>query len=352
MQEVESSNHTNRLFYLAIPPSIFIDTAHAIGSAGFVQCDGDTPWSRVVVEKPFGKDRKTSDDLISSLADVFSEIQTYRIDHYLGKEVVQNLLALRFANLVFEPIWNSKFIESVSICWRENLGVEGRGGYFDEYGIIRDVVQNHLIQILSLIAMDPPADLTPSSIAKEKTKVLSSIPPIELDDIILGQYTEGTLGSRNVEAYTADDTVPDDSRTPTFASTVLRIENERWKGVPFKIMAGKGLNKSLTEIHIKFKAVANNIFCKTDQCPEPNELIIRVQPDEAIYLKLTSKVPGPGMKLDARNLDLQYKVAFNEIIADAYESLILDVIKGDRSLFITKGELETAWDIFTPLLHK
>lgn len=352
MQNAEVSRQVNHLFYLAIPPSIFTDTAHAIGSAGFVQCDGNTPWSRVVVEKPFGKDRKSSDELIRSLGDVFSEVQTYRMDHYLGKEVVQNLLVLRFANLVFEPIWNSEFIDSISICWKENLGVEGRGGYFDEYGIIRDVMQNHLIQILSLIAMDTPANLTPASIAKEKTKVLRCIPPVELQDTILGQYTAGILDSRKIPGYTDDETVPGNSITPTFASAELKIDNIRWKGVPFRITAGKGLNESSTEIHIRFKAVENNIFCNTGQCPQPNEMIIRVQPDEAIYLRLTNKVPGPGMRLDVRNLDLQYKLAFSEIIADAYESLILDVIKGDRSLFITREELAAAWDIFTPLLHQ
>jgi glucose-6-phosphate 1-dehydrogenase len=352
MQDTEPSRDVNRVFYLAIPPSIFMDVADAIGDAGFVACDGVDPWSRVVIEKPFGRDRESSDTLTRELAQVFAEDQTFRMDHYLGKELIQNLLVLRFANLIFEPLWNKEFIASVEVVWKENSGVDGRGGYFDKYGIIRDVVQNHLIQVLSLVAMCPPDQYSSSSIAEEKVKLMRSIATVQADDITLGQYKEGKRGSKDVGAYTSDDTVPDDSITPTFAKVKLSINNDRWAGVPFSITAGKGLDKHVTKIRIKFRHVASNIFCDAGVCPEANELVIRIQPDEAIHLRVTNKTPGMGMNFTAKDLDLRYKHAFDEVIPDAYENLILDVIRGDRSLFITKEELEAAWDIFTPILHE
>ena len=352
MKSIEPTHGTSRIFYLAIPPSVFLDAAHAIGSAGLVQCNESEPSSRVVVEKPFGRDRESSDLLSRELAKVFTETQTFRIDHYLGKEAVQNLLVLRFANLIFEPVWNSRFIESVSIVWKERQGVEGRGGYFDKYGIIRDVMQNHLIQMMSLIAMDSPADLNPASIAREKVRVLRCIQPVRWEEMVLGQYATGTRAGKTVPGYVDDDSVASNSVSPTYASATLRIDSDRWKGVPFKITAGKGLDENVSEIRIRFRELQNNLFCKTGNCPEANELVIRIQPDEAIGLRLTNKVPGMGMQFATKELDLHYKQAFNETIPDAYESLILDVIRNDRSLFITRQELETAWDIFTPILHE
>jgi glucose-6-phosphate 1-dehydrogenase len=352
MRETEQGGPANRLYYLAIPPSVFIDVARAIGDAGLVSCGSEEPWSRVVIEKPFGRDRDSSDKLTEALSQVFSEGQTYRIDHYLGKEVIQNLLVLRFANIVFEPLWNSKFIESVRIVWKENIGLEGRGGYFDQYGIIRDVMQNHLLQILALMAMEPPGRLDPVHIAREKAKVLRCVPPLSLDDVVLGQYGASERTGRRVPAYVDDSSVPSDSITPTFAAARLQIGCPRWEGVPFLISAGKGLDARMTKIIIRFRSVPGNMFCELGSCPMPNELSIRVQPDEAIYLSLTNKVPGMGMTLQPRDLDLQYKEAFAEVIPDAYESLLLDVIEGDRSLFIQKNELEAAWDVFTPVLHE
>lgn len=353
MREVEQHRPADRMFYLAIPPSVFLDVAHAIGDAGLVTCGQREPWSRVVLEKPFGRDRATSDALARALAQVFVEDQTYRIDHYLGKEVIQNLLVLRFANLVFEPIWNRRFIERVEIVWKEDLGLAGRGGYFDQYGIIRDVMQNHLIQILALVAMEPPARLDAASIAAAKVEALRSAAPLELSDVVLGQYQAGQIHGQLFPAYVDDPTVRDDSRTPTFASARLRLNNDRWEGVPFIITAGKGLDARMTEIRVRFRPVPANMFCRDGvaHCPEPNQLVIRVQPDEAIYLALTNKVPGMDLKLEVRHLDLQYKAAFSELIPDAYESLLLDVVRGDRSLFIRQDELQAAWDIFTPLLH-
>jgi glucose-6-phosphate 1-dehydrogenase len=280
------------------------------------------------------------------------EDQTYRIDHYLGKEVIQNLLVLRFANIVFEPLWNRDFIHSVRIVWKENIGLEGRGGYFDQYGIIRDVIQNHLLQILALVAMEPPSRLDPAHIAAEKVRVLRQIPPLRMDNLVVGQYRGSEHNGRRFPGYTDDPDVPDDSTTPTFAAVRLTIEDSRWDGVPFFVSAGKGLNTRTTEICIRFRGVPNKMFCDMDRCPDANELVIRVQPDEGIQLSISNKVPGMGMLLKARNLDLQYKEAFSELIPDAYESLLLDVMRGDRSLFIQRHELEAAWDIFTPVLHQ
>jgi glucose-6-phosphate 1-dehydrogenase len=286
------------------------------------------------------------------MAEVFVEDQTYRIDHYLGKEVIQNLLVLRFANLVFEPIWNHRFIRCIEIVWKEDLSLEGRGGYFDQYGIIRDVMQNHLVQILALVCMEPPLRLDASCIAAEKVKVLRSIPPLELPDLVLGQYRESERNGTLYPAYVADKTVPHDSLTPTFAAARLRLNNPRWEGMPVFVTAGKGLDARMTEIRIRFREVPGNMFCRDGSCPIPNELVIRVQPDEAILLSLINKVPGMNLKLESHPLDLQYKSAFAEQIPDAYESLILDVMRGDRSLFIRSDELQAAWDIFTPVLHE
>lgn len=352
MREVEGGRRTNRCYYLAIPPSIFLDVARAVGDAGLVSCGRREPWSRVVVEKPFGRDRNSSDELTQALAQVFVEEQTYRIDHYLGKEVIQNLMVLRFANLVFEPLWNRDFIGGVKVLWKEDLGLEGRGGYFDEYGIIRDVMQNHLLQILALVAMEPPSRLDAANVAAEKVKVLRSIPPLGLEDLVIGQYRESVRGGRRFPAYVEDEAVADHSITPTFASARLRINNPRWSGVPFLITAGKGLDARMTEIRIQFREVPGNMFCRSGGCPEANELVIRVQPDEAVHLSLVNKVPGMEMTLQSRNLDLQYKAAFSEQIPDAYESLLLDVLRGDRSLFIRRDELQAAWDVFTPVLDE
>jgi glucose-6-phosphate 1-dehydrogenase len=352
MRSAEGNRAANRFYYLAIPPSVFLDVARAIGDAGLVSCGPNEPWSRVVIEKPFGHDRVSSDQLTHALSQVFVEDQTYRIDHYLGKEVIQNLLVLRFANIVFEPLWNRDFIQSVHIVWKENIGLEGRGGYFDRYGIIRDVMQNHLLQILALMAMEPPARLDPSHIAAEKVRVLRQVSPLRLDDLVVGQYRGCERNGRRFPAYVDDPDVPDDSTTPTFAAARLSINGPRWDGVPFAISAGKGLDARKTEIRIRFRDVPRKMFCDMDRCPDANELVIRVQPDEAIQLSLTNKVPGMDMVLKARSLDLQYKEAFSELIPDAYESLLLDVMRGDRSLFIQKHELEAAWDIFTPVLHE
>jgi len=350
--EVQSREETDRVFYLAIPPALFLDVAHAIGNAGFVSCGTGSPWSRAVIEKPFGRDRASSDVLTTELAKVFTENQTYRIDHYLGKEVIQNVLVLRFANLIFEPLWCRQYVQQVSITWKENVGIEGRGGYFDEYGIIRDVVQNHLLQMLALTAMEPPDTFDAKRIRDAKVRVLKAIPPPTIDDVVIGQYTGANRGGATFPGYREDKSVSPDSLTPTFAALVLKVENDRWKGVPFLIRAGKGLDRKVNEIRIRFRGLPRNIFCGVQDCLAPNELVIRVQPDEAIYFTVANKRPGLAMKLETRDLNLQYKSAFSDIIPEAYESLLLDVLRGEKSLFIRSDELAAAWDVFTPVLHE
>ena len=351
MHRLEGEKEINRLFYLAIPPSIFTPTCRALGSSGMVRCGSKNPWSRVVVEKPFGRDRESSDALVRDLGRVFTEPNIYRIDHYLGKEMVQNLMVLRFANTVFEPLFNREHVQSVQVTWTEPLGVEGRGGYFEHYGIIRDVMQNHLLQVMALVAMDRPASMGASDVCAAKTALLNAVPPLEPDDVLTGQYQGASRDGREWPAYRDDPTVADDSLAATYAAVRLRVENERWSGVPFLLRAGKGADRQLAEIRIRFRPVATTMFAGLEPGPIANELVIRVQPDEAIYLLTTNKVPGLTLAVEPTRLDLTYSAAFDQEIPDAYESLILDVIRGNRTLFIRKEELAAAWDIFTPVLH-
>jgi glucose-6-phosphate 1-dehydrogenase len=351
LKEVEGGAEANRLFYMAIPPNVFLDAARAVGSAGLVACDARRGWSRVVIEKPFGRDRESSDRLVDGMAGVFTEEQTFRIDHYLGKEVVQNLMVLRFANLVFEPLWNNLHVQSVTITWKETLGVEGRGGYFDQYGILRDVVQNHLLQILALLAMEEPFAMDSHSVRNEKVRLLQSIPPLRVEDLVIGQYGPGQVEGRSHRGYAEEDSVPPGSRTPTYAAAVLQVRNRRWNGVPFLIEAGKALDRRINEIRIRFRDVPRNLFGSGTRLPE-NELVIRIQPDEAIHLRILNKVPGLQMNVGTTDLNLTYSAAFGGQIPDAYECLLLDVLLGDRSLFIREDELARAWDIFTPVLHQ
>lgn len=274
----------------------------------------------------------------------------YRIDHYLGKEMVQNLMTIRFGNKIFNPTWNRENIASVLITFKEPFGTQGRGGYFDEFGIIRDVMQNHLLQILSLVAMEKPASCHPDDIRNEKVKVLKCIEKITLDDCILGQY----IGNPELEGdgkigYLEDSTVPAGSSTPTYAMAVLKINNERWDGVPFILRCGKALNERKAEVRIQYQDVAGDIF---EGKPKRNELVIRVQPGEALYVKMMTKSPGITFDMEETELDLTYKNRYKEInLPDAYERLILDVFCGSQMHFVRSDELEEAWRIFTPVLH-
>jgi glucose-6-phosphate 1-dehydrogenase len=342
------SDLVRRLFYLAIPPNVFIPSAMRLKKFTM----SSSGWNRLVVEKPFGSDFASAAKMNADLMQYFSEEHIYRIDHYLGKEMVQNLSALRFANSIFEPVWNSRHIELVTITFKENIGTAGRGGYFDKYGIIRDVMQNHLIQILSLVAMEQPVSLHASDICDEKVKLLRCIAPIELENLVIGQFVGNSSG---VPGYREDDGVPKDSITPTFAMAALFVNNSRWDGTPFVLKCGKGLNDSKAEIRIQFRRPPGDLYQSAGAAP--NELVLRVQPNEAIYLKLMTKEPGlqEESKLHPTELDLTYKKRFEKIVGglpDAYERLILDVIRGDHSLFVRDDELLAAWSIFTPVLHQ
>ena len=351
MKKHEGGRVANRLYYMAIPPSVFIDVVRSLGSAGLVSCGPAAGWARIVIEKPFGRDRASSDLMAKELSQVSGERDIYRIDHYLGKEIIQNLMVLRFANTIFEPLWSHEHIESVQITWKENFGIGGRAGYFDQFGIIRDVMQNHLIQIASLIAMEEPSSLGPQFVRDEKVRVLKSIAPVTLDDLVVGQYKGAVQGKTRVPAYAEEQGVPPGSITPTFAAAVLKVNNSRWRGVPFFIKAGKGLDARCSEIRIQFRPHARNIFSEIRPALPSNALVIRVQPDEAIYFRIVNKQPGLKLELVDTDLDLKYVSTFRELIPEAYEALLLDALRGDKSLFIRNDELAAAWDVFTPALH-
>jgi glucose-6-phosphate 1-dehydrogenase len=351
LDHVDPEHQENRIFYMAIPPFLFLDVAHALRDADLVSDGTDQNWSRVVIEKPFGSDRASSDALTQSMGHVFSEAQTYRIDHYLGKEVIQNLLVLRFANLIFDPIWNRDHIRNVRITWTEDLSLEGRAGYFDQYGIIRDVMQNHLLQMVALVAMEQPVALNSTYVRDEKVKALRAVEPLRLEDVVVAQYGAGMLKGREYGGYLDETGTPEGSITPTYTAASLRVNNHRWDGVPFLIRAGKGMSDSKTEIKIRFRGMPGNIFAQSVEHLPDNELVIRVQPDAGISFRIVNRVPGLGIRLEETELDLRYASAFDGVMPDAYESLLLDVVQGDKSLFIRADELEAAWDIFTPVLH-
>ena len=349
---LENGIPASRLYYMAIPPSVFGDVAKSLAAAGMITGKDDPNWSRVVIEKPFGYDRGSSDILVKETRRAFDESQIFRIDHYLGKEVVQNLFVLRFANIVFEPVWNNKYIKCVQITWKEPGGIGARAGYFDEAGIIRDVMQNHLLQIMAMVAVEPQEKFDGVSFRRRKHELLRSVNPVALEDLALGQYTGGGRAGARVPGYREEPGVKPGSLTPTYAAAVLRVNNKRWEGVPFLIRAGKGLDEHVTEIRIVFRHVEAGPFLPYLKNFAPNELVVRVQPDEEIYLSMINKVPGLEDKLASNKLDLKYATTFAKPIPDAYECLLLDVLHGEQGLFIGAPELEAAWDIFTPVLRE
>ena len=338
----EGQREHHRVFYMALPPSVFIPVQEHLKRT----CYPKKGIARIIVEKPFGKDLASSQELDRALKPNWKEAEIFRIDHYLGKEMVRSLLTLRFSNAVFAANWSRQYIDNIQITFKEPFGTEGRGGYFDEFGIIRDVMQNHLLQVLTILAMEPPLSGSSEDIRDEKVRVLRIMPQIKPQDVIIGQYGKSLDG--NKPAYKEDKTVPKDSRAPTFCALVAFVPNDRWDGVPFIMKAGKALNEQKTEVRIQFKDVSSGIF---KGCPR-NELVIRVQPNESVYIKANSKLPGLSMQTISTELDLTYRRKFSDLnIPEAYESLILDAFKGDHSSFVRGDELEASWKIFTPLLH-
>lgn len=337
----------NRIFYLALPPNIFEPATTQIKNVCMSQND---QWTRVIIEKPFGRDLETYLALRDHISNLFTEEQIYRIDHYLGKEMVQNFMVLRFGNSIFNPIWNRNSIASIVISFKEPIGTQGRGGYFDQSGIIRDVMQNHLLQLLSIVAMEKPPSTNAEDIRNEKVRVLKCVPPVNIKNVVLGQYT-GKPGADGEAAlgYLDDPTVPKDSVTPTFAAAVMFVKNERWDGVPFILRCGKALNERKAEIRIQFRDVPGDIF--QPGLVKRNELVFRVQPKEAVYMKVMTKVPGMAFNCEETELDLTFEKRYEHAkFPDAYERLILDVFTGSQMNFVRSDELYEAWRIFTPLL--
>lgn len=345
----------NHLFYLATPPDNFSEIISNLGEAGLSEPRRPEGWSRIIIEKPFGVDLESAKALNTELEGVFQESQVYRIDHYLGKETVQNILVLRFANQIFEPIWNQKYIDNVQITVAETLGVEGRGGYFEQSGITRDIVQNHALQVLTLIAMEPPVALTADDVRDEKVKVLKSIKPFTPEDVALwtvrGQYGPGKIGDLDVPGYREEEGVNPRSETETFSAFKFQLNNWRWSGVPFYVQAAKRMPSRLTEVKIQFKTPPDVLFTKLPSVHiTPNILTLRIQPNEGASLEIGSKEPGPEMRVHPVRLDFQYGSTFNAPLRDAYERLILDAIRGDASLFARNDEVEVAWSIISPIL--
>ncbi len=342
----------NAAFYLSIPPAAFPAVLKQLQRTGMSDNEKSGGWRRVVVEKPFGHDLESSRELNDLVDDVFTAQDVFRIDHYLGKETVQNILALRFANQLFEPVWNANFIDSVQITMAEDVGIGSRAGFYDQTGAARDVLQNHVLQLLALTAMEEPVEFTADAIRTEKIKVLRAITvPEDLGAYaIRGQYTQGWLAGERVVGYRQEKDVPAESRTETYAAVKLDIETRRWAGVPFYLRTGKRLPRRVTEISILFKKAPHLPFSKTDtEELGHNQLVIRVQPDEGVTLKFGSKVPGSAMEVRDVSMDFLYGESFTEASPEAYERLILDVLLGDATLFPQAAEVEASWRVVDPL---
>jgi glucose-6-phosphate 1-dehydrogenase len=356
LTRVEGEQHTegNVLFYMATSPEFFPIVVKHLGEAGLTKQEGPK-WRRVVVEKPFGHDLPSAIALNHALGEVLEERQIYRIDHYLGKETVQNILAFRFANGIFEPIWNRRYVSHVQVTVGEELGVELRGGYYETAGALRDMVPNHIFQLITLTAMEPPISFDADAVHDEQTKVLRAIQPLTpervLDQAVSGQYGEGTIDGKHVPEYRAEPRVAPDSQTPTFVAMALHIDNWRWADVPFYLRTGKRLAGRYTQIVVRFRRPPFVLFRKThvENIP-PNELVINIQPDEGISLSFEAKVPGPVLRLGAVNMDFQYSDYFGTTPSTGYETLIYDCMMGDPTLFQRADMVEAAWTVVQPIL--
>jgi glucose-6-phosphate 1-dehydrogenase len=342
----------NHAFYLSIPPGLFETVVGQLQEHGLAE-QTDDRWSRVVIEKPFGHDLASARELNRIVSSVFPSSAVFRIDHYLGKETVQNLMALRFANQLFEPVWNNHFVDQVQITMAEDIGIGGRAGYFDGIGIARDVIQNHLLQLLALTAMEEPTSFEARQLRAEKQKVLAAVRPAKRLDLhtARGAYAGGWAGGEKVRGYLEEDRIPPDSRTETYAAIRLDIDNRRWAGVPFYLRTGKRLARRVTEIALGFKRAPHLPFTKTDTAELGyNALVLRIQPDEGVTLRFGAKVPGTQMEIREVNMDFAYGGSFTESSPEAYERLILDVLLGDPPLFPQHQEVELSWEILDPIL--
>ena len=350
-------NPGNRLFYLSTPPEAFDEIIERLGERRLAdKGENDNPavWHRIIIEKPFGRDLASAKALNALLHKYFEEEQIFRIDHYLGKETVQNLMVMRFANTIFEPIWSHKYIDHVQMTVSETLGVGTRAGYYEQSGATRDMIQNHMFQLLALVAMEPPAGLDALNIRDEKVKVFRSIRkirPEQVDQFALrGQYTAGEVDGQRTEGYRKEKGVAKESKTETFAALKLFVDNWRWSGMPFYLRTGKFLPQKLSEVVVRFRSPPLTLFQKQCDSPVyPNDLVIRVQPDEGISWRLNAKVPGGQLNIKSVALDFLYKTAFQVEPPEAYERLIYDAMVGDQTLFIRGDEAEAAWGVIDPI---
>lgn len=350
--EVQEDASPNHLFYLATPPSLARTIVAELGTTGLAK--EEKGWSRIVVEKPFGRDLDSARALNESIAAVFQERQVYRIDHYLGKDTVQNILVFRFGNSLFEPVWNRNYVDYVEITAAEPLGVETRGAYYEEAGALRDMVANHLLQLLALTAMEPPVAIDADSVREEKAQVWRSIRPMTQEEVrektVRGQYGPAEINGARVSGYREEDRVAKDSSVETFVALEFRIENWRWAGVPFYVRTGKRLGGSLTEIAVHLKRTPQALFARTpDDRIEPNVIALRIQPDEGITITFGAKRPGTQMRAGTVYMDFCYRTAFGARSPSAYETLLLDVMRGDATLFTRRDGVEAQWNLITPI---
>jgi glucose-6-phosphate 1-dehydrogenase len=346
----------NRLYYLSTPPTVFATIVQQLLAAGLGPKDVGRGWSRIVIEKPFGTDLESARELQAAVSRVFDEPSIYRIDHYLGKEPVQDIMALRFANVIFEPIWNRRYIDSVQITAAETLGVEGRGGYYEGAGALRDMIQNHVMNLLALVAMEPPVSAHADSIRDEKFKVLSALRPIPADAVdkvtARGQYGAGLIGGQPVVGYREEPGVDPNSNTETYAAVKFLIDNWRWAGVPFYVRSGKRLSRKNSEIAIRFLQLPHRLFGETGDQIDHNTLVMKIQPEEGVSIRFNAKVPGPKMHIRSVSMDFNYGSGFGVTTAPAYERLIADAMRGDATLFTRWDAVQTAWQAISPVLER
>ena len=354
--DAERGTAGNRLFYIATPPEVFTAIVQHLGAAGLSQ-EGEGHWSRVVIEKPFGHDLESAQALNREMQQVFREDQIFRIDHYLGKETVQNILAFRFANRIWEPVWSSQHIDHVQITVAESIGLEGRASYYESAGALRDVVQNHMLQVLALVAMEPPVTFEAEAVRDEKVKVLKALHSFSgthlESDAVRGQYGPGIVEGKQVAGYREEPKVDRHSQTESYAAIKVGIDNWRWAGTPFYLRHGKRLPSRVSEVAVQFKPVPHSPFAASGtRALEPDRLIVRIQPDEGISLRLGAKQPGPEMLLRSVNMEFLYEGSFSMASPDAYERLILDCALGDHTLFLRGDEVEYSWAFVDQLLAR